>query len=374
MSFQIKDFASITASCINWIRSVTDKVTDFTVGSVARSMVEAPAAEMDEFYQQLVIGLQEAIPVSVFTTFGFNSIPAEAASGTIRFSTGGSLATALITVPQGTVVAVPNTSQQYATQTTATIQVGQSYVDVLVSAKLAGIAGNTGANTITSMTTPVSGVTVVSNPNPLINGRDAETSDERKTRFQSYVSTLSRGTKAALEYGAKTAQLVDSNGVITEYVAHATVYEPYVSDVTQPISLVDVYIHNGASATSSALVSQAQQVVDGYYDAAGKAIPGWKAAGVQVIVSAAADKAVNVTGTLTLATGTDHASTVTAVVSAIQSYIQGLDVGATVVLAELIAIIMRDITGIYNVVLTAPTADVTCAANEKAIPGVVTIS
>jgi uncharacterized phage protein gp47/JayE len=374
MAFQIKDFASIVAGCINWVKSATSKITDFNVGSVARTMIEAPAAEMDQLYQNLVIGLQEAIPVSVFTTFGFNQIPAEAASGIVRFSTGGPLATSTITVPAGSVVKVPGTSQSYATQATATINVGASYVDVLVAAQTPGVAGNTDSSTITEMSTPVSGVASVTNPNPFINGRDQETDDERKTRFQSYVSTLSRGTNSAIEYGAKSANLTDANGTITEYVAYAKVYEPYVSDNTQPVALVDVYIHNGASATSGQLVAAAQNVVNGYYDAAANAIPGWKAAGVNVVVSAANDKVINVTGTLTLDTGVDHDSTVGSAAAAVKAYIQGLDVGATVVLAELIAIIMRDIPGVYNVVLATPNADVTCAVNEKAIAGTVTLS
>ena len=50
--FQIKDFASITASMINWLRANTTKVTDFNVGSVVRTMAEASAAEMEELYLQ----------------------------------------------------------------------------------------------------------------------------------------------------------------------------------------------------------------------------------------------------------------------------------------------------------------------------------
>lgn len=374
MAFQIKDFASISAACINWMKAVTDKITDFTVGSVARTMIEAPAAEMDELYQNILIGLKEAIPVSVFTTFGFEKIAAVAASGVVRFSTGGPLATSPITVPVGTVVKVPSTSQTYATLAAGTINTGQSYVDILVAAQTAGAAGNVAASTVTELSTPVTGVSTVTNPAPFTNGRDEETDDERKSRFQGYVSTLARGTKAAIVYGAKTAKLVDANGLITEYVAQANVVEPYVGNPTQPISLVNVYIHNGASATSASLVTEAQRVIDGYVTATGESIAGWKAAGVKVVVAAAADLTVYVTANLTVKGGYVEADAITAAIDAVKSYIQGLDVGETAVLSEIVAIIMRDVPGVYNVTVTAPTGDVTATSSQKIIPGTVTIT
>lgn len=372
--FQIRDFRSIVAGCINWMKAVTDKITDFNVGSVARTLIEAPAAEMDELYQNILIGLKEAIPVSVYTTFGFEKLAAEAASGVVRFSTGGPLATIAITIPAGTVVKVPSTAQTYATQAVGAIAIGQSYADILVAAQTAGAAGNVDASTITELSTPITGVNSVTNPAPFTNGRDEETDDERKTRFRAYVSTLARGTKAAVEYGAKTAKLTDSSGLITEYVAHASVVEPYVDDSSQPISLVNVYVHNGASATSSSLVTEAQRVIDGYTTSTGTPVPGWKAAGVKVVVAAAADKAVNVTGNLTVGAGYVEADAITSATAAVKAYIQGLNVGETVVKSELIAIIMRDVPGVYNIALTAPTGDTTCLISEKAIPGTVTLT
>lgn len=373
MAFKIKDFASISASLINWVKSTTDKITDFNVGSVARTMLEATAAEMDELYLNFFLGIKEAIPVSVYNTFGFEKLTAEAASTTLRWSTGAP-ATSTITIPAGTTARVPGGSIIYATQAAATILVGQSYVDVLSSAQSAGVAGNTGAGTITEIVSQVAGVSAVTNPQPVTNGRDDETDEERLSRFQGYISSLARGTVTALNYGAKTAKLVDSNGLVTEYVAHANTVEPWRTDSAQPISLVRVYVHNGAGATSPALVTQAQKVVDGYYDDTGAAVPGWKAAGVQAVVIAASDKTVNVTGTLVLETGYVLADVVADASDAIRTYIQERGVGESVIKSELIAIIKRDVAGVYNVTLSAPSADVTCLVSEKAIPGTVTLT
>ena len=371
--FQIKDFTSIAAGLINVVRATTNKVTDFNRGSVIRTMLEATAAEIEELYLQMYLGTKEAIPVSVFTTFGFNRQAAESAGGTIRFSTGGSLASSVIPIPLGTVVRVPGTSLTYATTVASSIAIGNSYVDVLVAAQASGLAGNVGADLITELVTPVAGVASVTNPSPFVNGRDVETDDERRVRFQGYIASLARGTKAAITYGAKTVTLTDSFGVITEYVAHANVVEPWVADSAQPISLVRVYVHNGASATSGTLVTRCQQVIDGYYDG-GTAVPGWKAAGVQCIVSAASDQAVNVTGTVTIASGYSSVDVLAACTNAVKDYLQGMAVGEDVRLSELVAIIRRDVEGAFNVTLSAPTGDVAVADNAKAISGTVTLS
>lgn len=376
MSFQIKDFASIVASMVNWMRANTTRVTDFHPGSVSRTMLEATAAEVEELYLQYFVGLQEAIPVSVFGTFGFAAQPAVAASGVVRFSTSAP-ATAVVSVPAGTLVRVPGTELSYATQAQAFVLVNQTYVDVLVSAQELGVAGNVDAGAITELVTAVTGIASVSNPQPIINGRDAESDDARKVRFQGYISTLARGTKAAIEYGAKTTQLRNALGVVTEYVAYAGVVEPWVTDNTQPISLIRVYVHNGAGATSPALVAAAQQVIDGYNGPDGVTpVPGsgWKAAGVKCIVEAAADIEVDVTGTLYVLPGFDADDVSQAAESAMAAYIQGLSVGADVLIAELVAIAKRDVPGIFNVVLAAPTADVSITLTQKAVAGTISLA
>ncbi len=56
--FQVKDFRSIVASMVNHVRATTTKITDFRVGGVARTLLEAPAIEIDELYQQMFNGLR----------------------------------------------------------------------------------------------------------------------------------------------------------------------------------------------------------------------------------------------------------------------------------------------------------------------------
>lgn len=85
MAFQVKKFDSIVASMVNWISSNTSKVTDFNVGSVIRTILEAIAMELEELYYQLMKAVEEAIEEAIYRAFNFPKNPAERATGSARF-------------------------------------------------------------------------------------------------------------------------------------------------------------------------------------------------------------------------------------------------------------------------------------------------
>lgn len=373
MAFQIKDFASIAASMLNWLRSTQTKVTDFNTGGVARTMLESSAIEIEELYLRMFIGLREAIPVSVYNTFGFDKLPAAKASVTLRF-TSSAPAASPITIPAGSSARVPGGTITYNTSAAAVIPAGNTYVDTLAVASEAGTVGNTTSGVITEIVGSLSGIASVTNTSPVINGRDEETDDERLTRFRAYISSLARGIVGAVLYGAKTASLTDSLGQVTEYVAQASIEEPWRSSPSSPVGLVNVYIHNGSSGASAALVARAQQVIDGYYTAAGEAVPGWKAAGVKVVVAAASNIGIDVSGAMTIDSSYSASSVIADAQSALRLYIQGLDVGKPAQRAEIVAILKRDVPGVLNVNLTAPSADSAISIWQKAVPGTITLT
>jgi uncharacterized phage protein gp47/JayE len=341
---------------------------------VARTLVEAPAMEIDELYQQMFHGLVEGIEVATYTSFGFEKLSASAAYGLIRFTAPAPVAGQAVSIPAGTEVRVPGQTRKYVTRAASQIAVGQTYVDILAYCDTPGVVGNVDPNTITELVAAVSGVSSVTNPAAFTNGRDAETDDERKSRFQEYIATLARGTKAALEYGAKTATIV-TNGVVSELVKYVKTEEPWIDNPnTYPIGLVNLYIHNGAGATSSALVTEAQKIIDGYYDADGNAVSGYKAAGAKVVVQAASEVAVNVTGTLTLLSGYDSATAIASATTKLTAYLSELPIGEDVIHAELVSILKRDVAGVLDASITVPSGNTAIAANSKAMPGTISIT
>jgi hypothetical protein len=297
VAFQIKDFRSIVASMINHMRGVTSKITDFSVGSVARTLVEAPAVEIDEFYQQTFIGLKEAIPVATYNSFNFSRNPATAATGKIRVTITSSASDTLISA--GTVFQSAATSVKYSSTVDVTIAAGNTVADVPVQATTVGANGNITTGYTFTLKPTLSNLVSATNVITFTTGSDEETDDERKIRFASYIGTLQRGTLAAIGYGLSLAKLTDSDGLVTERVVSYSIVEPYKTDPLQPVGWVQCYLHAGSAPASVDLIAEAVKIIHGYTDTDGTVVPGWNAAGVQVDISAATDVAVSVTGTHT---------------------------------------------------------------------------
>jgi hypothetical protein len=333
-SFQIKNFVSIVASMINWMKSTQTQITDFNEGAIARTLVEAPAAEIEELYRKMLDGLVQAIPVATYNSFNFNALPAEPTSGLVRviIQAQGSA----VTIAAGTTFTYQNGAVSYTSDNDTTIAAGNTYGDVLVTASQAGSLGNLAANTQFTLSPAPAGFVSASNLSPWINGTDTETEQQRQLRFSAYIQTLARATVVAIGYGLSTVQLTDSSGNVIERVASSQVIEPYETDNTQPIGLINCYIHNGVGNTSAALVTQALQVIYGYTDSSGNKVPGWKAAGTHVNVYAATELHLNIAGTLTALPGYDKPTLDSSANQTAIAYITGLAVGVEFEVSELI--------------------------------------
>lgn len=376
MAFQIKDFVSIAASMINWMKSSTNKIDDFNEGSVARTIVEAPAAEIDELYQQMFIGLREAIPVSVFNSFDFAQLPATPTRGMVRVTiTGVDVPTP---IPAGTVFSIPSWPVSYTSLQDLFIDAGDTQIDVSVVATVAGSVGNlSGPRTFLMTPQPETLQSSVSLA-PFVTGTDIESADDRKIRFNAFIDSLNRGTVRALEYGLKTVVLRDAIGNELERVARVSVVEPFIDDQFQPVSLVTCYVHNGIGGTTPQLVLQGRKVVYGYYDENGIAVPGWKAAGVQVEVYAATEQLVPFTGQLVPQPGRDAALLRPRAVEVIYAYLLSLDIGVPAIKSEIVKRVM-EIDGVLNIIPSAPSADVLALDGAgrrtiKLMPGAITIT
>lgn len=371
MAFQIKDFRSIVASMINHARSVTKKITDWNVGSVARTLVEAPAIEIDELYQQMFIGLKEAIPVAIYSSFDFARKDTVSASGMVRVSFAPMVDPWII--PAGTRFSLVGGAISFSSTLDMVVPGGVSYFDVFVVADVPGTAGNIALGQSFTMQPTIDGFASATNLAAFVNGAEQESDEQRKVRFAAFIASLNRGTVTALAYGLRTVRLTNAFGATTEEVQAVSIVEPYLDDNTQPVAWVKCYIHNGVDGASPDLLAHAVEVIHGYYDADGVAVPGWKAAGVQVDVLEATEKAVAVTGVLTVLAGYNSATLIDSAATAVSSYLQTLDIGATAVRAEIIARVM-EIEGIYNFVLSVPAGDTTSLRSEKIMPGTITIT
>jgi hypothetical protein len=367
VAFQTKTFLSIVASEVNRARSTTNKITDYNVGSVARTLLEAPAQEIDELYQQMLAGLLEGIQVSVYNSFNFPPLPPTAASGLIRVTI--AVQTTAVLIPANSTFTTTDGSQSYLSTADVSLPAGASFADVPVVATTSGVGGNQPTGGKYTLGSAVIGFISAVNIAAFINGAPAETPSAQKVRFNAYVQTLSRGTTASLLYAlTRLVFLTDSDGNVLERVATAAIVEPYLSDPVQPPGLVLAYVHNGVGGTSPALVNQALAVINGYVDAEGNLVPGYKAAGVRVVVAASAEIALDVIGMLTIGPTFDGPSVVAQVTAALYTYIVQIPVGDPYLAAVANDLVMQ-VPGVWNWMPVTPIAYVGVPLNAKLMPG-----
>lgn len=361
MPFQIKDFVSIVAGQVNHARGVTDKITDFIPGSVARTLMEAPAVELEELYMQMLLGLRDAIPVSTFRSFGFDKLPPARAQGFASISLSPA-PVAPITVPLGTVFSATD-GRTYTSTAALTWAAGVPVVRVPVQAVAVGAVWNIAAGGIVSTTLPGSGY-VVSN-SAITTGRDLETDAEREARFADYVRSLSRGTMAACRYAAQLAVVLDADGNVDEYVTRLGEIEDR--------GYVRFWIYSNAGVPSAELVTQAQRLLDGYRSDDGTIVPGFRPAGVRVDVLPMVERAVPMTAQVGMFPDFELSTAVRqSIADRYATAIRAVQPGETLFLKSLVEEMLA-VDGV-RVIVPGGTENIACAAGEALTPGPLTLT
>lgn len=360
--FQIKDFVSITASMLNHMRGTTKKITDLQPGSVSRTLVEAPAVEIEELYLQIFSGLRDAIPVATYKSFGFDKLPATYARGFVSISRSTAPDAGFI-IPAGTSFTATDGRAYLSSQDTPWPTGGNS-VRVPVIAESPGIAWNISAGSIVASTAFDSSYTISNSA--INNGRDVESDAEREARFATFIGALSRGTVFACLAAAKSATVTDEEGNIEEYVTRA--------GYTEIAGYMRIFIYSSAGIPTSALLSNGQRIIDGWEDPdTGAITPGYRSAGVRVDIISMTERAIPLTARVTMLSGyllddaikqsiADEFATLLASISPGQ-----------VLYIESIENSLLSVAGVKSVLISA-TENITCGANEALVPGAVAVT
>lgn len=250
-------------------------------------------------------------------------------------------------------------------------------VNASVRAVVAGTSGNVQANKVTVIETALTDPTVVVNNAAGFAGGSNVMSDSEYREFIRNLITKIRGaTKEAIEAAAKTvAGVVQATAI--ELQVPVIKYDIATDDILSGeeffrIPFPTLYIADANGTASPTLI---QSVKD--------AIEEVRAFGVYIKVAAASALAINWTAAITLnVSGPNYAefsSDTTKLTDAMQAYITELAIGSDFIVADAEAAIMalygpsgtNDLTA-FNT--SVPSGDVATAANEKLIPGTMTIS
>lgn len=356
MTFQVKDFRSIVLAMINHAKATQEKITDFHVGSVTRTLFEAPAIELDEFYQQVFRGLLDAIPVAIYKAFNHDLLLPASASGFVRFTAANGQADKTIVIPAGFEIYRDDSDVKYVTNKEARLEAGENHVDVRVTATTLGVVGNADIGALTVMGSAIDGISEMFNPKPITGGRDQESENDRKARFIEYIDSLSRGTVRAIVYAAKQATVTNEAGEIIEYVTRV--------GLNEGPGYVDVYIYGSGGMPSNELINTAQFIIDGGYDAeTGTLVPGYRGGGVSVVVSPIVEQFIDVSvqvKTLDACYETD--STVKSIETVLHNLLQSVSAGESITIAELRTAVLS-VPGIEKAIIDMD-ANVVCAVNR----------
>lgn len=365
-NFATRDFLTILSGMIARLAGGQSQLTDFNVGSVVRSLLEAPAAEIEALYIEFVNGLLDAIPTAIYSGFSFTRLPATYASGQITFSkTIGH--PGLVLIPKGTVVSVRDTGQSYATAEEASIAPDYDVANVRVVALSPGARGNTIAGSVNSVGTGIPGIDSVTNPAAIVSGRDEESDAERAVRFAGYIESIARGTPNAMRYAVGMAKIVDENGAITEYVSRIGI------DEVAPGKVV-LWVHGSGGPVSQELLDQIHLMIHGYMDRNEVPIPGYRSAGVQVVLRRMRQVPIDLTVQVTTKPGyAMNQNMVDDVVAAAGAYFATVQPGDVVAVSLLAAHLVR-VQGVLSVNIYAPIANVAIPYDSIPIIGSVDIT
>jgi len=371
-TFNLKHFEQISASMMNLMASVQASITDFNIGSVNRTLLEAVALELEEIYYRTYAGILDGIPAGVYDAFGYGRLPAAPAIGNVTFSRDIAAAQAY-NIAAGTIITT-STGIRFATTVNAQLLAGSVGISVPIAAEISGTAGNVAANSITLFTSAILGIDTVTNPAGTSGGVDDETADAQQIRFAEFIVSLARSPVNGIEAGAKTAALVDtSTGLVTETVSLAKVVEPYLTDPGAPVGLVTCYIDNGSGSASNALVAQTQKVIDGYVDSDGIQVIGYRAAGIIVTVTSVILVSQDVTALITLDAGADQVTVNAALTNAIATLFNALNISDDLDWPTLLSAMMV-IAGVKTVFLMTPSGTVPGTIGKRFRPGTIVLS
>jgi uncharacterized phage protein gp47/JayE len=320
------------------------KVTDFNVGSVLRTILEAVAAIVEEVWYMLQFF------VSLFfldtsqgewvdrrlNDLGMARKEGAAAYGSITIGRD-SPSPISIFISAGTIFQNATGELQYATQADVILNIGSYTVDVEVEAVDSGTAYNLPTDTILKQSgIAISGIEWAK-IKLMGGGEDIESDEDYKNRVPAYFDSLSRGTAPAIRYAASSV-----SGVVS-----VTLKENVPSK-----GWFTVYIDDGSGVANETLLQTVRAVLEDY-----------RAFTIQYIVDTA--KLTDFATTMQVITKADtNADAVKAAVqAAIVNYVNALNMATPVYLADLIYL-ARGVEGVENVRILAPLSDVIPEADQ----------
>jgi uncharacterized phage protein gp47/JayE len=239
--------------------NVAEPGLDTSVGTTVRKIIDATANQISGAYADNnvsasssdVTNLTGAALDNYVANFGMARFPARSATGLVIFSRPPSLTSTVlpdITIPGGTIVATTDTNPiTFSVMFTAVLPGADLNIAIPVVAVVGANAGNVAAGNISVISTPVTGITSVSNPLAMTGGSDAESDQAliyrfQNTNFRGFTGTTANLVGVALEEPAVSR--VNAIGARLTTVVQVNITGSPGTGTTQPVEWPYIYADN----------------------------------------------------------------------------------------------------------------------------------
>lgn len=321
--FEPKTFPQILSSMATWVSRNCSKITNFEVGGVTRTILEAVSSEIHGIYITLRNSLPTIIENSISHSFGISREKATCSKGYLTISFRSSLYQTVV-IEKGTqffTYPIDNTIITFKSTEQIVANYGDSVCSVPVECLLYGTIGNVPASSIINMASPIPYIESVHNEFAFTSGRDAESAQELKNRFSKFVTTLSKGTMNAIEYG-----VLKVPGVAGVYIE-------------ENVGYINVYAHDDIGE----LPSDLKEDID-------KSLIDYRCGGIEVVVKPVVPKGISIDVSVVLSKNFDATTYKNIIRESITQYIQTRKVSESFIKADLIKFVMNiDENAILNV-------------------------
>ena len=348
MAFKVKGSKSILQRLIARVSYNTEKITDFNVGSAARTLLESVALQIEEFYYDMQNAVFFAIRNAGYHAFGFYKTPATRARGNVTIFFDEALRDPMV-IRKGTRFHTGDnrmTRTYYLSTQTIKIEAGAQAGIIPVECEEIGKRGNAVAGEICKLGVGMANVFAVANTDDIVTGEDEETDAHRAQRFKEYVHTLQRGTKEAVEYGIKQAEGV--SGV-------------YVDDTH--IGFMIAYVHDKDGNLTEEVKQSARYAADQY-----------RSGGIEVEIRPIVKKKVDITAHVYYNPAVNDNLYDALITAAIYRYIDSLTASEDLNLSSLVAYLYDLYEESIQYLKFENEEDVEAANNELLKPGEIKVN
>lgn len=375
MTITTQTYSQLLSNEIAAMQASSNQFIDVQVGSITLAYLEAVTAGLGLWLQAMYVQLLATTRLASSTgndvdtfgnDFGFERLPAVAATGQATFSRFTNTQQAIINV--GATIASSDGTQTFAViaDTTNTnynsglnayvINGGTSSANVTVQDIVAGAAGNMAIGQLNTITSSIPFVDTVTNAAAFTNGINEETDAAYKIRFVQFINNLSRATKGAIEYAIS---LVGQNLTYT-------LTENFNYNGSPNNGYFYVVVDDGSHDTPSQTLTNV-----------GASIELYRPLGVTYGVFAPVTTTANVSMTITVTAGASHTVIAPIVQTAVTNYVNALTLGQSLYYTRLEQVAYDSspyVLDVFSVLLNSGTSDVTADNNHVIIAGTITIN